>query len=254
MFIMDRAGLKRATKAPGAKTVPGNSVPEVFDAYKMKVWNLIDYVGQFPAYGMANWSLYYDRWIHNFGYENKQTYKRGDIVMVDLEATNFRYEPSYEHSAVVLVNRYNTVMVVPCSSGRYGKNYPDIIDATAADGFSHNTGVQIEALRWVHKNRVLGKVGHTSAGLMNKIDEHQLKLIPTARKIRNLNGYLLKDVADRDSQIAKLQAELAAKELELQRANDRANGLFELIVSDPEIHNALLEAGRKRGIDLENAG
>ena len=51
---------------------------------------------------MAHWINNTDRWLHNRTYVNTTGYKRGSILMVDLGATNYRFEPSFTHPCVVL--------------------------------------------------------------------------------------------------------------------------------------------------------
>jgi len=72
----------------------------------------------------------------------------------------------------------DSILIAPCSSKKYGKGFPEIVDATSADGFSSNTGIQTYSMRWVSKNRVLSIIGKTSSAILDKVDEKMLKLIP----------------------------------------------------------------------------
>lgn len=209
MFGINRRDLDRKTKIPNSKTIPGKSNDSVFAPFKQIIWNVIDNVGEFSLYEMAHWVNNMDRWLHNRTcQENLKSYKRGSILLVDLGANNFRFEPSFTHPCIVLQNRRNTMYIVPCSTKKYGLGYPEIIDATPADGFQSNTGIQIESARWIHKNRIVSAHGKISSRVLNEIDQYLLNNIPTYKKekIKFLKSeeenILLK------KRIAELEAEL----------------------------------------------
>lgn len=147
---------------------------------------------------MAHWINNIDRWLHNRHAENIVSYKRGSILFVDLGANNFRYEPSFTHPCIVLAQNKNFILIVPCSSKKYGKNFPDVIDATINDGFSCNTGIQIKHFQWVSKNRVISSMGAASSRVLTLIDQELLKLIPS---------YKL-EVLQKNSLIEQLQSQL----------------------------------------------
>ena len=101
---------------------------------------------------------------------------------MDLGAQNFSHEPSYTHACVILANRYDSILVVPCSTKQYGTNHSGIIDATPADGFLRNTGIQSENFRWVSKNRVVSLTGRkVSSDVLNKLDAALLSFAPSVR-------------------------------------------------------------------------
>lgn len=210
-FNLNRAKLQGEARKANAKRVSGNTIPDVFDAFKLKVWNVIDYIGNLDSYTMANWILFKDRWIHNQSYENTQKYSRGSIVMADLGASNFKSEPSYEHPCVVLSNRKNKILVVPCSSGAYGKGYSDVIDSPAnTQGFRKDTGVQIGHFRWIHKNRILYKMsGKASADLLDLIDDFMLNLIPTFTKRDSIMKKVLLDNSQKEKEITSLKSTIS---------------------------------------------
>lgn len=189
MFKIDRKKIEDTAKIANAKLDKGNSDTDVFDTFKLAVCNIIEIQSALSKYDMCSWIAYADRWINNQSNENTRSYGRGAIVYADLGAQNFRYEPSYSHPCIILKEKRNTVLIVPCSSKKYGKGYSDIIDASAADGFSVNTGVQVHSFRWVHKNRIISAAGRVSGGLLDKIDMEMLKLIPTYKlEVNKLNA------------------------------------------------------------------
>lgn len=204
MFKINRKDMDNATRLQYSKSKKADTYSPVYDSFKNSIWNIIDTLKDLSVYDMAQWINNIDRWIQNKSFENTKTYGRGCIVFLDLGAQNFRYEPSYTHPGIVIVENKNMVLIVPCSSKKYGKNLPGIIDATAADGFSSNTGVQIDCLRWVHKNRIISEVGRAKTSILDKIDEHILHQTPSYKK-----------------EIAKLKSEIANLKKQLNDTNDK---------------------------------
>ncbi|MDE7120643.1 MAG: type II toxin-antitoxin system PemK/MazF family toxin [Oscillospiraceae bacterium] len=200
MFTIKRKDMENATKQPDAKTKFASTDSTIYDSFKLSIWNMIDTLKDLSVYDMAQWINHIDRWIKNKNMENTKKYGRGCIVFVDLGAQNFRYEPSYTHPAVIIAETKNMVLIVPCSSKRYGKRNSGIIDATSADGFSSNTGVQVDSFRWVHKNRIISEVGRAKGSVLDKIDSYILSITPSYKKEKSeLNAEierLKKQIAD----------------------------------------------------------
>lgn len=65
---------------------------ELFDAYKLKIWNIIEHMNEQTVYALSKWIIAQDRLLINT-YQKKTTpFARGDIVKVELGATNFYIE------------------------------------------------------------------------------------------------------------------------------------------------------------------
>lgn len=178
MFNINRASIDTIAKSVDSKKDLGETNKVVFDTFKLTLLNLEEVVKKYYVYDMAHWINNIDRWIKNLTSINKTQYTRGSIVILDLGSQNFRYEPSYAHPCVVIFDRQYTILVAPSSSKKFGKGFPEIIDAGQKDGFSSNTGVQIESFRWVNKNRVISVVGKVNNDLLNEMDRRMLFLIP----------------------------------------------------------------------------
>ena len=180
MFRINRSQIETEAKVPTAKQDALTSNSRVFDAVKLVFVNLIDEITKQPVYNATHWACNIDRWIDNLQTDNRTTYQRGEIVFLDLGAQNFKYEPSYTHACIVLENRKKTILIVPCSTKKYRSGYPDIIDATPADGFISNTGIQSESFRWVHKNRVVSRTGKkVSSSVLDKLDQVIVSFAPS---------------------------------------------------------------------------
>lgn len=108
-------------------------------------------------------------WAHSKQQDNRMVYAVRDIVQVDL-GCGFGYELSYRHPAIVLHDGGQFCLVVPCSTGKYGKNSRYIINGTPEDGFSTNTGVPLDGLRTVSKTRISHKVGQVSVSFLDRLN------------------------------------------------------------------------------------
>lgn len=219
MFRIRREDLENKTKPLQSKIAPGNADKELYSSFKKITWNIIDLVSNFSVYEMAHWVNNIDRWIHNRSCkENTRTYKRGTILFVDLGASNFRFEPSFTHPCIVLQNRRNSIYVVPCSTKKYGKGYPEIIDATKADGFQANTGIQVESTRWIHKNRVVSAHNKVENRVLDEIDKYLLNNIPSYKKEKT--KFLKEEEQNKilTSRVADLEAEIDSLKLKLEAA------------------------------------
>ena len=190
MFPIDKGRLDNQSRLPNAKTQPLTTNSTVFDYVKLALVNLAETVTGLHIYDGAHWASNIDRWQSNLNSDNRTTYKRGTIVFLDLGSQNFKYEPSYTHACIIIAERRNSILVVPCSTKKFGSGYPDIIDATTADGFNRDTGIQSESFRWVSKNRVVSSTGKkVSATILNQLDEVLLSFAPSVRlKIKKLEA------------------------------------------------------------------
>lgn len=189
MFRINRTQIEAETQQVTAKQDILQTNIKVFEAVKLVFVNLIDEITRLSVYNAAHWVCNVDRWIDNLSHDNTTTYQRGDIVFLDLGAQNFKYEPSYTHACVVLANRKKTILIVPCSTKKYGSKHSDIIDATPADGFRRNTGIQAESFRWVNKNRVVSHTGQkVSSAVLEKLDQVLISFAPSHKnEIKRLN-------------------------------------------------------------------
>ena len=173
---------------------------------KLSFANLIESIAGLATYNAAHWACNIDRWHNNLGTNNTVTYRRGDIIFLDLGAQNFSHEPSYTHACIVLADRYDSILVVPCSTKQYGTNHTGIIDATSAEGFIRNTGIQSESFRWVSKNRVVSKTGNkVSPVVLDKLDQVLLSFAPSIKNQMKQKDIL---IAGQKEQISALQEQI----------------------------------------------
>lgn len=217
MIPINRVAVDSLSKQPNSKSTVGISDTNLYPVYIHSLTNFSDLTRNYSTYEMAHWTNYADRFCNsrNSATLNTTGYKRGSIVFVDLGAGNFGHEPSYTHPAVVLQQNKYSIMIAPCSSKKYGKGIPVIVDATTSDGFSSNTGIQTDSIRWISKERVISTHGTVSNSILNSIDSILLSAIPTyKREIRN-----------KDSVISQLESEKNTLEQEIEALKAKINEL-----------------------------
>ena len=178
MIPINRAQVDNLSKQFNSKQTLGKNDANLYPLFAHSLVNTNDIIKEFTTYEMAHWTNNTDRWLFNRRNVNTAGYARGTIIYADLGATNFKYEPSFTHPCLVLDQNRNFIMVAPCSSKKYGKGYPEIVDATPLDGFSCNTGIQTNGIRWISKNRVISTIGTTSTRVLNCVDSLILTSIP----------------------------------------------------------------------------
>ncbi|WP_160037219.1 type II toxin-antitoxin system PemK/MazF family toxin [Paenibacillus sp. An7] len=259
MFHIDRRKIKRETRRTNSKTAPGISNAIIEPQWKQEMWNIMDKAQQLSAHDLGHWIIFHDRWIQNLhGPENRTRYNYGDIVMVDLGATNFKYEPQYEHPCVVLASDYSSILVLPGSTKKYGKGFSDIIDVPAGNGFSYDTGLQMNSIRWIHKNRVTESKGTvTNPHILKEIDEYIIWQFPTYRDRVHAEA-ILEDKArtleiqnlDRDHAEAILEDKARTLEIEINRLHEFYYDILSKVHQrDAAEHQTLIEQAQIAGID-----
>ena len=198
MIKINRTTVESLSKQQNSKQTNGHKDSILYPLFSYAHTNFTDTLRNLSTYEMAHWINYSDRWLGNrTAKSNTLGYKRGTILFVDLGSGNFGHEPSFTHPAIVLAQTKESILIVPCSSKKYGKGFPEIVDATPDDGFSTNTGIQTRSLRWISKNRVLSIIGNTSSSTLDKIDEELLTIIPSHQK----------KLLEKENLINKLEAE-----------------------------------------------
>jgi len=206
MFSINKTVLQQEADKTGAKEQEVRNNPTVLDAIKLSFANLIDTIVDAKTYNAVHWVCNIDRWHNNQGASNTTTYKRGEIVFLDLGAQNFKHEPSYTHACIVLANRYDSVLIVPCSTKQYGTGHMGIINATQADGFVKNTGIQSECFRWVSKNRIVSRTSkQVSPAILNQLDEILVSFSPSTKALIKQKD---NQIAVQKEQIDNLQKQL----------------------------------------------
>ena len=228
MISINRTQVDNLSKQLDSKRTAGKNHAALYPIFAHSLINTNDVLKEFTTYEMAHWTNNTDRWLSNRATANTTGYARGTIIFADLGATNFKYEPSFTHPCVVLDQNRNFILVVPCSSKKYGKGYPEIVDATPADGFSCNTGIQTDGLRWISKNRVISTIGTTSTRILNCVYTLILKSVQLHKK----------QLIEKDKEIETMKNERAA--LETQKEELEAT-IKNLLAENEKLRKKLTE-------------
>lgn len=193
----------------GNKTIKGCEIRTLSPYYKKAMDNFEKYLSHLSAYEMGqviNSISHYLDDKNALCYGKERIYKRGDIVILDFGFMNFGYEFSYPHPAVVLSQTKNFLFVAPCTSKKFGKGYSDVLDGYKEDGFQENTGVLLDGVRWVSKNRVIEIMGCCSIRILRKIEEYTLNHILTYSYEKNRKR---KELIQLQEEITKLENQLS---------------------------------------------
>ncbi|PGQ36800.1 hypothetical protein COA05_15295 [Bacillus thuringiensis] len=170
------------------------------------------------------WLLGLEEYVQDKSEKGKpryRRYERGHVVELELFG-HFSEELTFSHPAVVLYNEKNFVLVAPVTSGKFGSGKPLHIDVGQEDGFSKNCAIVLDAMKLVHKQRILFQ--HKQSDwvsklklddkVLDKIDELILEhyLPVTYKKMQLLEG----ELNDQKLQYEQLQQELVELKEELE--------------------------------------
>ncbi|MED1953575.1 hypothetical protein [Brevibacillus centrosporus] len=234
MFQINRTTIETEMQTATSKTSLGENNTPVFQGFYLVMCNIKEKIRKFSVYDMGHWSVFVDRWLNNFTYVNNNTYQRGQIVKVDLGANNFRYEPSYSHPCIIIAASKDNILIVPGSTKKYGSRYNNIISVpNTPGGFARPTGLQMEGVRWVHKNRITSSVlGNADVSVLKQVDEYLLKSNVTVKNTLRAQENVIKavraDLAKEQlntqaltAQVASLESQIATQSQTIESLNQR---------------------------------
>jgi mRNA-degrading endonuclease toxin of MazEF toxin-antitoxin module len=173
--------------------------------------NIFKFVKNFTIYEFCLWIKYMNFYIlrKNEFYKNK--YKKGDIVYIEL-GTNIGNELSYIHPCVILEENRDNIFIIPCSSSKVskiydkkGNIYKEYILASKNDGFTKDTVLLLNNIKWVSKTRIVNTMGKVSKELLNKLYEESFKYNYSHQ------FYQLKKVEEKNIALEKELSELKEK-------------------------------------------
>jgi mRNA-degrading endonuclease toxin of MazEF toxin-antitoxin module len=177
---------KYKAKLKSFRGIPNENIPKMHkDIQLIKDSNellseLFNEIMRKNQYYGIRWLMGLERYVkdqsRNIPHPFRKNLSRGHIVEVELFG-HFNKELTFLHPAVVLYdNNKGQLLVAPISSGKYGDTDPLHIDVDSADGLHHGSGICLEAIRGVDKNRVLyqhakdGKKAKVRPEVLDKID------------------------------------------------------------------------------------
>ena len=168
---MDRKEIEIIGKIEG-KYIKGKYNDALFETYKLQQNQIGQYISELSSYEMSQYINYLDHFLASKQNEDKNEiyYEKGSVLYVDLGAFNFGFELSFPHPCILLGQTRYFVKVLPCSTQKFGKKYNDIMDAYPEDGMEENTGLLLNNIKWVSKERIIHVIGKVTEDLLSRID------------------------------------------------------------------------------------
>lgn len=224
------------------KGIPNENIPKMHeDIQLVKDTNELlselfnDMMNKNQYYGIR-WLVGLERYIKDQSKKMPHLFRRnlsrGHIVEVELFG-HFNKELTFLHPAVVLYdNKKGQLLVAPISTGKYGDTDPLHIDVDSADGLSHGSGICLESIRGLDKNRVLfqheknGKKAKVRPEVLDKIDHKImeyflpnmfLKFTDTESELKEeqeKNAELLKEIEELKQQMKQNSLQTTATTIE----------------------------------------
>ena len=174
----------------------------------------LSYIETLTTYEIAAIILDNQEWIKSRKIkETTYSYHRGDIIMVNLGATNYGYELAYYHPVIVWENLTTSVLVIPCTSTPK-KDNPYIVIADENHGFKNKTTIMLDKVRMIDKRRIKG---NKKGGIVGKLSKNKIE------EIRDLllSSYFSETV----KYIESLKNKLATEEENYKNLNIQFNDL-----------------------------
>jgi mRNA-degrading endonuclease toxin of MazEF toxin-antitoxin module len=151
------------------------STPLIQESRKVLI-NFYHFSKNLKVLELASILISLNAWQKSKSKGSKKNFNTRDIVEVDL-GLGHGFEMSYRHPCIVLHNsQQGFCFVVPCSTGKYGKNNRYILDGEVSDGFSRPSGVLLDATRTISKVRITGKVGEITVPFLQKLNDELIKV------------------------------------------------------------------------------
>ncbi len=197
-------------KRDNAKHTKGKEDQELYGIFLETCKEMNDYFANQNLYDMGNTTTAFRHFLEDKkDVPTDMDYIRGDIVMIDFGCLNFGYEFNFLHPAVVLGQTQYHVLVAPCSSKKYGKGYPDVLDADTCDGFAKKTGIILDGIRCCSKTRIDRKIGFARMELLDRIEDYYLSQSPRYKAISQKHERILEE---KDRIISELKKKLSSME------------------------------------------
>jgi mRNA-degrading endonuclease toxin of MazEF toxin-antitoxin module len=191
----------------------GEEVPQLISEGRKVLLNFYHFTKGLKVIELASLLISINGWRNSKGKTSRKSFNTRDIIEVDL-GLGHGYEMSYRHPCIVIHDSNDGFcFVVPCSTGKYGKNNKHILDGEVSDGFARPTGVLLDATRCVSKVRVTGKVGQITVPFLEKLNNellqtyfsrHYHRLQTTSNDLKEqkrINLELQQDLADLEEKI-----------------------------------------------------
>lgn len=236
---IDRDELKNIEKSKSKKKAFSDSL--VLSSYLKIVHKLIETGSKMSMVEMARFTNSVDHWIKNRPANKKSRHcSEGTIIEAEFGLT-YKTETPYRHSALVIKEYSNKVVVIPSTSKTdYWDNafHPlsnpngnkEYFRVTTTDGFDHNCVLVMNDFKTISKNRII-----STCGYMDIISENCVY-----KQIREL---LLNDIFSEE--IKEYEDKISALENNIQDDKDKIQSLFSTIRRKNAILSKITKENKK---------
>ena len=217
---MSNLKLNESTLKLFCEHVSKKKVPAVNEAILVKEFLTYmqmhnEHMRESSVYEIASAIRSFEMWYSNKDKDpnKKHIAQYRDVFYADLGAHTLKYESGFIHPSIVIRRYGSSVLVVPCSSKKYGKNDDLIFDIKKGGVFRENTGALLDQTRTISVTRLKGKMGRVDTQVFDDLlDEFMKKYLCKKYKEHEdliaKNKKLQKNIIEKDTLIKELQLEL----------------------------------------------
>ena len=214
---IDRDKLKNIEKSKSRKKAFSDSL--VLSSYLKIVHKLIEIGSKMSMVEMARFTNSIDHWIKNRPANKKSRHcSEGTIIEAEFGLT-YKTETPYRHSALVIKEYPNKVIVIPSTSkSDYWDNafHPlsnpngnkEYFRVTTTDGFDHNCVLVMNDLKTISKNRIISTCGRMDALSEDCVYKQIRKLL--------LNDIFSEEVNEYEDRISTLKSNIQNNKEKIQ--------------------------------------
>lgn len=236
---IDRDKLKSIEKSKLKKKAFSDSL--VLSSYLKIVHKLIEIGSKMSMVEMARFTNSINHWIENRPANKKSRHcSEGTIIEVEFGLT-YKTETPYRHSALVIKEYQNKVIVIPSTSkSNYWDNafHPlsnpngnkEYFRVTTTDGFDHNCVLVMNDLKTISKNRII-----STCGRMDILSENCI--------YKQIRGQLLNDIFS--DEIEEYKNKISVLECDIQDKEDTIQSLFSTIRRKNKILSNVINKNNK---------
>lgn len=178
--------------------------PEVSELIKEQLNRIENYIREKSVYQIGQICCGFDHYLDDKQKEvvDQTHYERGEIIWVDFGCMNIGCDFEYPHPAVVISETNYHVLIAPCSSKKYSYNIPEIMKVGVQDGFKTNTGILLDSIAFVSKNKVINRLdGKADEKTMLKIDKYRLQNNEYYRRIVKQYDKEIKELEKKEKEL-----------------------------------------------------
>lgn len=211
------------------KKTPAINEPDLIKEFLTYVELNHEYLKKANAYEVASNIRSFSTWYLNKDIEPNKRHiaKHRDVYYVDLGSFNLKYESGFIHPCIIIRRYGSNVLVIPCSSKKYGKQDDLIFDIPKGDVFRDNTGALLDQVRNISITRLKSKIGQVSEDIFDNLINQLVRkyfckhynnfenLKIKSEKLRNQVNMLHDEINTKNYEISNLQEQISNLEKKL---------------------------------------